>query len=647
MRLALVALPWSDLKRPSAAIGALAAYTRQHAPAIETTCFYAYVEAAARIGLGCYTQIVHMAYETGELLYCPLLYPEKRDEVLAAVTPQLKKLARQSAPRARDPLLDFVDRQRDLGAEVLAGLDAHLDELVETIAANHDVVGLTTVFGQLFANLAFAKRLKARAPNIRIILGGSTVSVAVGPALLREYPFLDYVIQGEGERPLVALLERLASGETSAAGLPATLDRATAGELPDGAGLHEVQSLDALPIPDYGAYAEVAAQYGFAWSIPIEGSRGCWWDRTKRTGNPKSTCHFCNLNVQWNGYREKSAARIVDEVRTLVGRHATSNLFFLDNIVRSKGIPELADGLLETGLDLKIFYEMRANVSPYDVLRLWEAGLDFVQFGIEALSTSYLQRMGKGTSTIQNLQAMKTCYELGIFNGANLLIGFPGATQAEVDETCATIRDYAYIYQPLSPCPFFLGIGSTVDTMTETFPITNVRNRDFLRTGVPAEVYERMTFFDKSFDYAEGAVSWEEVMKMCGWWASMHASSNVAFPRQHRLCYYDGGDFVRIASQSVLRDVAYVVRGAERDLYMYIMEIRRFDEIVRHLRGAMTAEEIQDSLDRLGADHLVFREGNRYLAIAPAHRPEVAARRIRRQHEQDALTKSSALRVVG
>ena len=73
--------------------------------------------------------------------------------------------------------------------------------------------------------------------------------------------------------------------------------------------------MDALPLPDYDEYAALAEKHGLLWLLSIEGSRGCWWDRSRRSGNARATCHFCNLNVQWMGYREKSVARLVAEVR--------------------------------------------------------------------------------------------------------------------------------------------------------------------------------------------------------------------------------------------------------------------------------------------------------------------------------------------
>ena len=101
---------------------------------------------------------------------------------------------------------------------VLGILDGHLDEVAARLAGEQDVIGLTTSFGQLFANLALASRLKRLDPRIVVVLGGSTVSSRVGVSILTVYPQVDYVIQGEGEQPLLALLEALGQGASPRSG---------------------------------------------------------------------------------------------------------------------------------------------------------------------------------------------------------------------------------------------------------------------------------------------------------------------------------------------------------------------------------------------------------------------------------------------
>ena len=87
----------------------------------------------------------------------------------------------------------------------------------------------------------------------------------------------------------------------------------------------------------------------------IEGSRGCWWDR----------CHYCNLNNLWRGYRAKSDHRFAAKVEYLCTRYRKTTFEALDNVMSSRGIRSFAKALQDTDMDLRFFYEIRANITPY------------------------------------------------------------------------------------------------------------------------------------------------------------------------------------------------------------------------------------------------------------------------------------------
>lgn len=103
------------------------------------------------------------------------------------------------------------------------------------------------------------------------------------------------VVQGEGELPLVAIMQAMARGDRGAIDdLRGVVTQATSPRLPMGASLWELRDIDALPLPDFDAYAE-AVGGEFDWDLAIEGSRGCWWDRMRKTGRAELTCQFCNF----------------------------------------------------------------------------------------------------------------------------------------------------------------------------------------------------------------------------------------------------------------------------------------------------------------------------------------------------------------
>jgi ribosomal peptide maturation radical SAM protein 1 len=620
MHLALIALPWSAHTRPSAALGALAAFTRRANARWALTTRSGYLRVAERVGYRLYEAIAENAYSLGELFYLSLLYEERLAETranFAAVASQRL----QDATQGRD-LRGIFDTVRAVVAQMV-------EEVARDIVEAHcDVVGFTTCFGQLFGNVLVAQRIKERRPETRIVLGGSTVSSRVGPSLLEEYSFVDYVIQGEGERPLSALLDDLEAGRAPVprAGLLARVD----GRAPKSATeLLEVDRLDDLPIPDYDEYADLARDLGIDWHIPIEGSRGCWWDRGHRTGNPKSTCYFCNLNVQWKGYREKTAERVVEELDTLSNRYESTNVYFLDNIIRIRGIPELARGIAALRKDFRLFYEMRANVRPSEIVEMWEAGLEAVQFGIEALSTKALTRMGKGTRTIQNLEVMKTCFELGIHNAANLILNFPGSTEEEVNDSVRAIRRFAAGYTPLNTTGFVLGVDATVDRLRDSFGVTNVRNDDRLSVGLPETTFRRLKLFDLDFD-APPCANWKPVQEAVDWWRERQRV--VGGPL---LGYFDGARFVRIVDRREDWDVA-ILEGRQRAVYLYCMQIRSKREVLDRFGDAALG-----TLEALVEAELMFEEAGRYLSLATAATPRIAAERIRAAAREDAETSAA------
>lgn len=623
MLFALVSMPWSVYNHPSAAVGSLLAYIREQEPSYEVRSFSEHVRVATTIGFDLYEVISENAYELGELLYLAQIYP--------ALEPQIRQYFVESAPK-----MFFLERTQarqlaDLGegfgsfddvfSHIRVSLARHLDELAQSLST-FNAVGLTTCFGQLFANIALCQRLKQISPGITTILGGSTVSSRVGPSLLAEYPCLDYIVQGEGERPLLALLRALKEGRSALSGGKGIVSR-EGGLPPEGAPLWEVEDLNALPPPDYDEYAARAAEAGIDWLLPIEGSRGCWWDRSKRTRNPKSTCYFCNLNIQWNGYREKSVARVVSELDELTERYSNTRVIFMDNIIRHKGVSELARGLSSLGKDLDIFYEMRASIRPREILAMWEAGLNRAQFGVEALSSSLLRRIGKGTRTIQNLEVMKICYELGIQSYANLIVDFPGSTEQEVQETCQNIRKYALGFHPCSISKFHLGVDATIDALPEEFGVSNIRNSDRLREGLPEDVWRRLSLFDLSYDVAE-KVDWSPVEDECARWKARQ--QEVGEPL---LVYYDGGTFLRLVDRRVEYEILFL-RGALRKIYLFCMEIQPLGRIVEHLRGEADRGEVLDALGQLVERCLMFEEDGKYLSLATASSPQIAAQRIRR-----------------
>jgi len=611
MKLKLLALPWTDARSPQPALGILAAYVRRHAPGWQVETDYAYLDVAA-LDTELYSAIAASDIE-GERLYATLLYPDGEKRLVE----YWERLTRRTQLGEH---LAFLQRRGHRIAAIVSRLRAQLGEHLDTLVTRNDwrdcAVGLTTSFSQLFANLLFAKRLKESGADAPVVLGGSTVSPAtIADSILNTYPFVDFIVRGEGEQPLVALLQQLERREVAQA-IPGVATRVHPAR---GGRMWQVADLDSLPVPDFDAFYARVPSVGQA-VLPIEGSRGCWWDRT--TKQPKATCNFCNLNVQWDGFRQKSATRIASEMRELSARHRATHFTFLDNIVRLRGFDEFVDALRALDLDARIFHEARANLRPYDLLRFREAGLRAVQFGLEGLSNSFLKRINKGTSVIMNLEVMKTCAELGIRSHSNLIIDFPGSTQDEVDDTLRIIDRYACAYEPPAIAGFELGIDSVVARYPEQFGIAGLRNHDRYADVIPADTLAGLKLYQLSFDAQFPQVNWWPVVERVEEWKADY--------KPHPLWYQDGGSFLHVFRHRPGRPTQTTeLLGTAAKLYHFCLQIRTRSEIELSFGGR--GENVFELLQPMIAQSILYQEGDRFLALATAPDPMIAARRIRQQ----------------
>jgi ribosomal peptide maturation radical SAM protein 1 len=522
--------------------------------------------------------------------------------------------------------------------------EAHLEQLCDALLSSIDVVGFTTPFSQLFASIALAKRLKDKNPSIQTILGGSACGYAP-ESLLTEYPFIDYIVRGDGEWRLLAILRGIIRGQnvfSASSGIFCQPNDGKSGaqeaEPAENRGHLEVDDLDELATPDYDTYSEVADEFSILWSIPVEGSRGCWWDRRRSSGRPMQSCAFCGeaFGRMW---RTKSQAKLSREIASLTTTYEIPRLKFTDSVLGHREGAQLASSLSTSHRDYRFTIELRASVEPMELVLLRDAGCASVQIGIEGLCSGYLKRMNKGTSTIQNLSVMRTAFELGIGQFGNLLIGFPGGTEQEVMETCKNIRDYAIAYEPLFVSPFVVDAGSAVALAPEGFGADGIQHAKALRDVLPAELASNLAVPWLELVTREKTVDWAPVFEECKKWHDLHLRvqkergyfDDIAKP----LFYFDGIEFLEIIDRrNGFR--AITLNAAYREVYLFCMNIRTQRRIVeRFCRDPRDDLVIGEMLAALLAEKLLFEEEGKYLALAVAWRPELGARRIRQQHEEE------------
>ena len=148
---------------------------------------------------------------------------------------------------------------------------------------------------------------------------------------------------------------------------------------------------------------------------------------------------FCGLNDETMAFRQKSPDHIIAGARRLLLRYPTRRLGMIDNILPHSYFRTVLPRLAQELPPVQIFYEVNSNLNLDQVQLMRSAGVNRIQPGVEALSSSLLRRMKKGVLARQNLALLRYARATGLGVAWNLLYGFPGDQLEDYDSTLALI----------------------------------------------------------------------------------------------------------------------------------------------------------------------------------------------------------------
>lgn len=590
LTMALISMPWAIYNRPSIQLGALKAFIEQNS-SVEVDCYHPYLDIAATLGTDIYTNISDDSW-AGEAVFSALLFEGTFADARELFNRRLK---RHAAPGKVRPVFEKTVKA--------------VEEICERWLSTTDwsrfrLIGLSVCFNQLLASLYISRKIANLPDSPPIVFGGSSCAGELGKSLLDNFPWIDFVVDGEGEAPLIGLLHYLAGGSDK---LPDRLYTRTA--CPGSAPCPEIADLNTLPTPDFDHYYQQLKENfpasPFSPVLPIEFSRGCWWNK----------CTFCNLNLQWHHYRFKNATKMLAEVSTLCRRYQSLDLTFCDNALPVKEGKRFFAAMAESEPDLRFFAEIRGTTSLESLQAFKDGGLDTIQVGIESLSTSLLKKMKKGVTAIENLAIMKNALAAGIWLEGNLIVEFPGSTEEEIAETNENL-DYALPFHPLAPAAFFLGYGSPVSCRPKDFGITTPLPHCKNKSLFPEKTLKSLTLLSSGYrgDRNRQRAMWQPVRKKIAAWQRFHRSRQQA--HKPALRYRDGGSFILIWQE--LPDAPpfrHKLTGSSRQIYVFCNEIRTLTEI-RQQFNSIKDTAILAFIDQLCQKRLMFREQDQVLSLA-------------------------------
>jgi ribosomal peptide maturation radical SAM protein 1 len=320
-----------------------------------------------------------------------------------------------------------------------------LDRLVP-----YDIIGISSTFFQNMPALALAKKLKERWPEKIVVLGGANCDDVMGTTLLEQFEFLDYVFSGEVDFSFPQFVKHLSDGR-SVSEVSGVVYRDEQGKVARGSTAIPLEDMNSLPVPDYDDFVAQREESDLGTTsqplgLALESSRGCWW-------GAKQHCVFCGLNANGMAFRQKDHDRFQSEVEQVVNRYRPRLLHMTDNILSTGYYKEFVGWAKQRDLGVDFFYEIKANVNRNQVEGLADAGISWIQPGIESFSSSTLSLMKKGVRGIQNVALLKYARDNGLRTSYGILCGFPGEDRDEYAKMAAQSPKLVHLEPPAGVWP--------------------------------------------------------------------------------------------------------------------------------------------------------------------------------------------------
>ncbi|UCE81460.1 MAG: radical SAM protein [Methanobacteriota archaeon] len=299
-----------------------------------------------------------------------------------------------------------------------------------------DVLGMNCSTHTFMDTINTLRTLHETLPETKLVLGGIHATFAADK-ILRDYPFVDFVVKGEGEESFPRLLDCIERGvpPSDVPGIGFAAD--------NGVTLNPntpIDDLDSLPFPardllpelDYG-YLHENIRLTFGKFTTISSSRGCPF-----------RCSYCSCAAfTQRTWRPRSPKNVVDELEELFREGYECCVFVDDNLTLNRSrIEKMCDMIRKRRIKMQFYCEGRVDNSPYDLMKQMRgAGFNVIYFGVESARKHVLDYYRKMISVEQAKKAIDNAKRAGMIVVTSYIVGAPVESLEDIDGTIDLIRN--------------------------------------------------------------------------------------------------------------------------------------------------------------------------------------------------------------
>jgi len=390
-------------------------------------------------------------------------------------------------------------------------IDALTQKMSRFITCNdQDLFGFSILSSWgLPATLLLAKEIK-RKTRKPIVFGGPVMTEYACSSdrekldlLFRDYPFIDYVIYGDGGVSLLQLIEHT-QGKRRIEDSHNIIYR---NEQSYSINERTFFPLHDVPLPDYSVISldryrmlqqEQADKniigINSAVQLPYQLTRGC-----------PHQCSFCNYHVIDPYVETKPYSLVLQELRILKELYGTNHFYFCECKINIsyEYINTLCDHFINVGLLLQWFSSASITACDYTVLqKMKQAGCYGLAFGVESGSNKMLRVMNKDTSVMEVSSVLKMAHDVGIKTIVSFITGFVGETEDDLEQTCTFIKQNVDNIDKVIIHKFMLVPDSPLARQPEFYGLKNIFYDYHFPVG-----YQHMSFDE------QGGLTWKKKVR--------------------------------------------------------------------------------------------------------------------------------------
>jgi len=300
-----------------------------------------------------------------------------------------------------------------------------------------DVVATTAFTASIVHAIQLCELAKEVNPAAVTVVGNVHATFCYEEILLHDHAAVDFIVRGEGEVTLPALLKCLGAGDDpkKVPGIAFFRDGGVVAT-PKAAYIQDLDSLatawDLVEWPIYTYRAKHDARLAI-----VSSSRGC-----------QQKCSFCSQQLFWSQtWRARSAENFVAELEMLHSRYGVQVAMLADEIPtfdRDRWV-RILDLMIQRQVPVKLLMETRVDdiLRDADIMDKYRlGGVEHIYVGVEAGSQATLDLFKKDTLVEQSKQAIDLINGADIVSETSFVLGLPDDTPESIAETVELAKHY-------------------------------------------------------------------------------------------------------------------------------------------------------------------------------------------------------------